>query len=73
MYRISLPDPEAEVDFQSIPSYIVLKTEGKSNMKEGMRYWPISYSDQVRISCMHTAMSITITIPMSIQDNAFDY
>ena len=47
MFRISLPNPESVVEFESIPSYVVVQTDGKSNVKEGTKYCPISYSDQV--------------------------
>lgn len=47
MFRISLPNPESIVEFKSIPSYIIFKTDDKSNNKNGTQYIPISYSDQV--------------------------
>lgn len=48
MFRISLPNPESVVNFESIPSYVILKTDEQKGQTEGNRYTPISYSDQVR-------------------------
>jgi hypothetical protein len=59
MFRISLPNPESVMDFETVPSYVVIKTDEKSNMKDGMRYTPISYSDQVRLILSQTQLQIT--------------
>ena len=49
MFRVALPESEAIIPYKSVPSYVIVKASDESNMKDGMRYHPIGFVDQVTL------------------------